>query len=47
MPVEQSLRYACASGARAVMSTGPMEGTSGFADLDALLAHSDSDPLRG
>lgn len=42
MPVEQSLRYACASGARAVMNTGPMEGTGGFADLDALLARSDS-----
>ena len=39
MPIEQSLRYACASGARAVMSKGPMEGTAGFADLDALLAH--------
>jgi sugar/nucleoside kinase (ribokinase family) len=38
MAVEQSLRYACASGARAVMSTGPMEGTAGLADLDALLA---------
>ncbi len=41
MPVEQSLRYACASGARAVMSTGPMEGTGGFTDLDALLDHDD------
>jgi tagatose kinase len=41
MPVEQSLRYACASGARAVMCTGPMEGTAGFPDLDALLAHYD------
>jgi sugar/nucleoside kinase (ribokinase family) len=38
MPVEQSLRYACASGASAVMSKGPMEGTAGFADLDAFLA---------
>jgi sugar/nucleoside kinase (ribokinase family) len=38
MAVEPSLRYACASGARAVMSTGPMEGTAGLADLDALLA---------
>jgi sugar/nucleoside kinase (ribokinase family) len=42
MPVEPSLRYACASGARAVMNTGPMEGTGGFMDLDALLARSDS-----
>ena len=42
MPVEASLRYACASGARAVMHTGPMEGTGGFTELDALLAHSDS-----
>ena len=38
MPVEQSLRYACASGARAVMSAGPMEGAAGLADLDALIA---------
>jgi sugar/nucleoside kinase (ribokinase family) len=39
LPIEQSLRYACASGARAVMSMGPMEGTGGFSDLDALFAH--------
>lgn len=39
MPVEQSLRYACAGGASAVMRKGPMEGTAGFGDLDALLAH--------
>ncbi len=37
LAVEASLRYACASGARAVMHTGPMEGTGGFPDLDALL----------
>ena len=42
MPIEQSMRYACASGARAVMSTGPMEGTAGFADLDALLADAEA-----
>ena len=41
LPLEQSLRYACASGARAVMSTGPMEGTGGFPELDALLARCD------
>lgn len=38
MPVEQSLRYACASGALAVTRMGPMEGTGGFMELDALLA---------
>jgi len=36
--VEESLRYACASGARAVTRTGPMEGTAGFEELDELLA---------
>jgi sugar/nucleoside kinase (ribokinase family) len=41
MAVEQSLRYACASGAQAVMSTGPMEGAASFADLDALMTHYD------
>ena len=35
----ESLRYACAAGARAVTVRGPMEGTGGFADLDALLEH--------
>lgn len=33
-----ALRYANASGALAVGTKGPMEGTSGFAQLDALLA---------
>jgi sugar/nucleoside kinase (ribokinase family) len=42
IPIEQSMRYACASGARAVLSTGPMEGTAGFADLDALLADAEA-----
>jgi len=41
LPVEQSLRYACASGASAVMRRGPMEGTASFTDLDALLAQYD------
>ena len=35
--VRDSLRYANASGARAVGFRGPMEGTSSFAQLDALL----------
>lgn len=34
----ESLRYASASGARAVQVRGPMEGTSSFADLDAFIA---------
>ena len=34
--VEESLDYANASGARAVTIRGPMEGTSTFAQLDAL-----------
>ncbi len=36
-PLERSLRYACASGAIAVTRKGPMEGTTGFAELDALV----------
>lgn len=36
--VGESLRYANASGARAVGVRGPMEGTSSFAELDALIA---------
>ena len=34
---EESLRYANASGARAVGAQGPMEGTSSFAELDAFI----------
>ena len=36
--MEESLRYANASGARAVGIHGPMEGTSSFAELDAFIA---------
>ncbi len=36
-PIDQSLRYACASGAMAVTAKGPMEGTATFAELDALI----------
>jgi len=36
--IEESLRYANASGAHAVSVRGPMEGTSGFPELDALIA---------
>ncbi len=36
--VEESLRYANASGARAVGVRGPMEGTSSFAELDVFIA---------
>lgn len=36
--IGESLRYANASGARAVGVRGPMEGTSSFAELDALIA---------
>ncbi len=36
--IEESLRYANASGAHAVSVCGPMEGTSGFPELDALIA---------
>jgi tagatose kinase len=37
-PPEECLRYAAASGALAVTRKGPMEGTAGFAELDALVA---------
>jgi sugar/nucleoside kinase (ribokinase family) len=35
--VNTALKYACASGARAVGVKGPMEGTATFAELDAFL----------
>ena len=36
--VEESLRYAAASGAIAVTRRGPMEGTAGFKELDAFIS---------
>jgi tagatose kinase len=36
-PIADCLRYAAASGALAVTRRGPMEGTSSFAELDALI----------
>jgi D-tagatose-bisphosphate aldolase class II non-catalytic subunit len=39
LSVQESLAYANASGARAVSMRGPMEGTSTFAQLDALKSH--------
>jgi len=41
LSVEQCLRYANASGARAVCMRGPMEGASTFAELDAFIAASE------
>jgi tagatose kinase len=38
MPVDRSLVYANAAGARAVTVKGPMEGTSTFRELDAFIA---------
>jgi sugar/nucleoside kinase (ribokinase family) len=38
MEVERALRYACASGARAVTAKGPMEGTATLAELDEFIA---------
>jgi sugar/nucleoside kinase (ribokinase family) len=42
-PPEESLRYANASGARAVGVRGPMEGASSFAELDAFMAAQQGD----
>ena len=42
--VEESLAYANASGARAVGIKGPMEGTSSFAELDAVRSGSGAGP---
>jgi len=47
LPVEQSLRYACASGARAVTHKGPMEGTGSLLDLEALLERDESSGKSG
>ena len=33
----EAMRYAVASGAKAVLKKGPMEGTATFAELDAFL----------
>lgn len=38
MPIEQSLTYANAAGARAVTFKGPMEGASSFGQLDAFIS---------
>jgi sugar/nucleoside kinase (ribokinase family) len=46
MPVEQALRYACASGALAVTRMGPMEGTSGFAELEELMRETSTAGLQ-
>ncbi|MEW6346292.1 MAG: sugar kinase [Paraburkholderia sp.] len=42
MSVAEALRYACASGARAVNVRGPMEGTATLAELDAFIAKAES-----
>jgi sugar/nucleoside kinase (ribokinase family) len=42
MSVAEALRYACASGARAVSFRGPMEGTATLAELDAFIAKPES-----
>jgi len=38
MPVEQSLTYACAAGARNATAVGPMEGVGTRAELDQFIA---------
>jgi tagatose kinase len=40
--IDHSLRYACAAGAMAVTRKGPMEGTASFAELDRLIAGSET-----
>jgi sugar/nucleoside kinase (ribokinase family) len=40
--VAEALRYACASGARAVSFRGPMEGTATLAELDTFIAKAES-----
>jgi tagatose kinase len=44
MPIDRSLVYANAAGARAVTFKGPMEGASTFAELDAFIAKRSSQP---
>ena len=39
--VEAALRYACASGARAVSIRGPMEGTATLTELDEFIAEAE------
>jgi D-tagatose-bisphosphate aldolase class II non-catalytic subunit len=46
LSVQESLAYANASGARAVSIRGPMEGTSTFAQLDALKSHPGAEVKR-
>jgi len=46
LSVQESLAYANASGARAVSIRGPMEGTSTFAELDALKSHAGTEVKR-
>jgi tagatose kinase len=41
MDVQAALRYACASGARAVTVRGPMEGTATFAELDTFMTEAE------
>ncbi len=44
--IETCLRYANASGARAMLATGPMEGTSTFEELNAFAtSHAETEPL--